>query len=110
MKSSIYLLPHHSQPLFQTHALIGLILDQHSLSPQPHARLAILPHDIKMRHDDAADPARSVITALFNDCPDPLVEIVLEHGEGLFADFDLGSIGDGKDVFDKLGDGVFAKP
>ena len=63
-----------------------------------------------MRHDDTADPARSVITALFNDCPNSLVEIVLEHGEGLFADFDLGSIGDGEDVFDELGDGVFAKP
>lgn len=63
-----------------------------------------------MRDDDAADAARAVVPALLDHGPDALAEVVFERGQGLLADLDLGAVGDGEDVFDELGDGVFAEP
>lgn len=63
-----------------------------------------------MRDDNAADATRAVISAFLDHGSYALVEIVFEDREGLLADLDLGSVRDGEDVFDELGDGVFAEP
>ena len=104
------LFPHGTQPLRQTNSLVRSVLYEHRLGPQPHPRLAVLPHDVQTRHDDASDPFAPVIPTLLDDGSDPLIEVVVEHWQCRLAYLQLCPIWHVEDIFHQLRDSLAAHP